>query len=487
MAPFQTTKSGTGSFALPRCVMLLNFVRVLVFFERTLFHAVTTTHATSAFLHSLAHSLTHSLLLHPSFTHSQTVVIIFRLFTPLAYAVLLVAFLFPKLVSPEALGGSLRYHFLILVCIVEACFFPYYYFLFTQVNQQNKKLQHFAVDKAVRLRLVRNCFEAMAAASRPGGKMQTNPDQYIRKVIEGWFLDVPILQIYRDNFASWCGWAFFGLEISEMSESEKADNLEIVSYIETMAEWRFPPGCNKGLFSARLTLDPVFVTQRPFFFYATIWCVNTFAHLVLYQLGYKRRPEYCTAAANVYHRPAAPRRSSPASASSDPNQQRPPEKRPQPIVFIHGIGIGFAHYLGLLHAFPTDVDVYLLEWPHVAMQMATDVPSVEETVDTLVRVLDDGGHPTACFVAHSLGTTAISWMLHSAAGKSRVYSTVLLDPVTFLLCDPTVATTFVYREPTNTVDFLMHFFLSRELFISNALSRYIALRPFLVRLPVTLS
>jgi len=52
---------------------------------------------------------------------------------------------------------------------------------------------------------------------------------------------------------------------------------------------------------------------------------------------------------------------------------------------------------------------------------------------------------------------------------------VLLDPVTFLLCDPTVATTFVYREPNTTIDFLMHFFLSRELFISNALSRCVCL------------
>lgn len=95
-------------------------------------------------------------------------------------------------------------------------------------------------------------------------------------------------------------------------------------------------------------------------------------------------------------------------------------------------------------------------------------------MDTLLRLLDEGGHPTACFVAHSLGSTAVSWMLHNTIGKTKVHSTVLLDPVTFLLCDPTVATTFVYREPNTTIDFLMHFFLSRELFISNALSRFVS-------------
>ena len=96
-----------------------------------------------------------------------------------------------------------------------------------------------------------------------------------------------------------------------------------------------------------------------------------------------------------------------------------------------------------MYNFPTDVDVYLLEWPHVAMQvgpasytcmytiyvyyiyvmymlcisrcfiilvvylslllsslllsslcrqMATDVPTVTETVDTVLGVLGQGGH-----------------------------------------------------------------------------------------------
>ena len=35
-------------------------------------------------------------------------------------------------------------------------------------------------------------------------------------------------------------------------------------------------------------------------------------------------------------------------------------------------------------------------------------------------MLDDGNHPQACFVAHSLGSTAVSWMLHDAAGKVGV-------------------------------------------------------------------
>ena len=35
----------------------------------------------------------------------------------------------------------------------------------------------------------------------------------------------------------------------------------------------------------------------------------------------------------------------------------------------------------------------------------------------MVRMLDDGQHTQACFVAHSLGTTAVSWMLHDTEGE----------------------------------------------------------------------
>ena len=30
----------------------------------------------------------------------------------------------------------------------------------------------------------------------------------------------------------------------------------------------------------------------------------------------------------------------------------------------------------------------------------------------MISLLDDDGHDKACMVAHSLGTTAVSWMLH---------------------------------------------------------------------------
>ena len=399
----------------------------------------------------------------------ELLVFVFRLVTPSSYLYLFVLF-YLKL-TPDQLGGPVIYTLLTTWMVIEALFFPYYYFLFVKLNKSKSELQHFASTRESRQLLVKNCFEAMriSASTDPIGSSSSSnsssnsnsggsPEVYIRKVIQGWFLDVPMIDIYYENFFAWSGWAFFGKEVSDMTDEEIAENKDIVAYIETEAKWKFPAGHSKEIHSARLTIDPVFSVQRPFFFYGTIIGINWGCHVILKVLGYRRRSEFDTTGQTIYHRPA--------SVSSTNSS-----KKAHPIVFIHGIGVGLIHYLALICCFPKEVDVYIVEWPYVAMQMTTDSPSMDRTVSTFIRMLDEDNHSQACFVAHSLGTTAVSWMVKDPEGVQRVASTVLMDPVTFLLCDPTVATAFVYKDPTSTIDFIMHFFLSRELFIANALSR----------------
>lgn len=177
-------------------------------------------------------------------------------------------------------------------------------------------------------------------------------------MLEGWFLDVPLINVLRGNIASWCGWSFFGKDVDDMSADEHEENEEIVSYIEKQAKWTFPDGKKEGLLSARLTLDPIFATQRPFMVYAVIYIVNTITHIVLWFMGYKKRYEFSTSSQPIYYRPGN-------------NSMK--GRSPFPLVFIHGIGIGFTHYLASLISLPTEVDVYLVEWPHVAMQVRVPV------------------------------------------------------------------------------------------------------------------
>ena len=119
---------------------------------------------------------------------------------------------------------------------------------------------------------------------------------------------------------------------------------------------------------ARLSLDPIFATQRPLYFYAAIALINCGAHAVLRYLGFKHLPQYDTASKSqfIYYRPkqqeAAASTTSSAAASNAESDNSPTAL---PLVFVHGIGIGFAHYLGMIISFPRNVDVFLVEWPHV--------------------------------------------------------------------------------------------------------------------------
>jgi pimeloyl-ACP methyl ester carboxylesterase len=390
----------------------------------------------------------------------QMVVITFRLVTPLSYVGVLACF-FDYLTPDMLIGpldGRLVYWLILTLMITETLFFPYYLYLFTHVSNRNEDMQHYMRCASSRMKLVENCFDAMMSSGQDGGLVHDpsmNPQTYLRKVLEGWHLDTSLSEIYRDNFGQWCAWAFWDKNLNELLTSEKKELDSIVSFVEERVQWKFEPGFNKNVRNARLTLDPVFVTQRPFFFYATIWILNSFCHLVLHLMGFRLEQGHCCVGQNVYRR-----------KGTGPKGTR------LPIFFMHGLGIGFVHYLMLLWHLPRDVDLFLLEWPHVCMQLTTDVPRNEDTTRLVSSVLDAHGHKAACFLAHSLGTTAVSWLLADEATRSIVAATVMLDPIVFLLCDPTVATNFVYKPPRNTVDFLMHFFLSRELFISRALSRH---------------
>ena len=374
----------------------------------------------------------------------QFIVFVFRLITPVSYAYIIYHFFYP--VNYEAFpGGVYTYSFLTLWMFAEVLFFPYYYYLFYQLNYNlNHELKHFSQDQASRLLLARHCFEAMSIS----GPSDQAPEVHLRKVIEGWFLDEPIIRVHYGNMASWTSWAFFGKDVKKMTHQEVLDNNEIVNYIEQMCKWKFPPGFNPDLPALRLNLDPMFATQRPFLFYFLIFLTNKFTHFVLrYQYHFLRLKDFSSDSQKIYYRKAT--------------VECPPEKKGLPIVFIHGIGTGFFHYLYIIAQLPHDVDIFLIEWPYVAMQMTVSAPSAEETVTSLVSVLNHYRYEKVTIMAHSLGTTLVSWMLHDPIGCNYVASTVLLDPIIFLLCDPTVASVFVYKDPVDSIDLLMHFFLSR--------------------------
>lgn len=43
------------------------------------------------------------------------------------------------------------------------------------------------------------------------------PEEYIREVVAGWFLDQPLGKVCFGNAAAWTAWAFFGKDVKYMT------------------------------------------------------------------------------------------------------------------------------------------------------------------------------------------------------------------------------------------------------------------------------
>lgn len=267
-------------------------------------------------------------------------------------------------------------------------------------------------------------------------------------------------------------------------------NHHIIRYIQSLLGEEFKFGMNPEAPAIRLDLDPIFVTQRPLCMYVFAYLITKFTRFIIRLMGFKPIQKVCKSTSQiVYYRPK--------KINSD-NDDSLNQKERLPIVFIHGIGMGFTIYLGLIFCFPRDVDVILVEWPNISMTLTPTLTTTsgfnelftstshnnfdsslishpDACINHLTQILDSLSIKSAVFVSHSLGTTMQSWLLKHPYHCHRVAKSVILDPITFLLCDPTVASVFVYQDPRpSLVDVAMHFLFSRELHISHMLSRSFA-------------
>eukprot|EP00659_Diplonema_papillatum_P018223 gene18223-28079_t len=342
---------------------------------------------------------------------------------------------------------------------VEALF--YLFFLRQKARfQKITPLPHRCSSRQERKKLIEQC---IAAIRHPDEKLML---RNVREFLEGWFVGSKLEDISFEDFANWCSWAFFNLERKDLLPEDEAELEETIAWYSSQIHWVFPHTSSKERrFCTRLSLDPVQVKHRPFIAYVVTSLMMYSGLLSIRLLGFRKchRRGVNNNSVDVHYR------------KGDPAAAKATCKSTLPIVFIHGIGIGFIHYAAFLRTLPTDVDVYLVEWPHVSMKLVFEGPSsISSTVTTLRDIVVGDGHGKtgACFVGHSLGSTAVAWMLHDKSSKSLVKSAVFLDPVNFVLFDPAIAYAFMHRPPNTVMQLLIHYFVSRELFIAHTLSRH---------------
>jgi pimeloyl-ACP methyl ester carboxylesterase len=333
-----------------------------------------------------------------------------------------------------------------------------------------------------RTTLLSKCLAAskLASTAENGREFEVYREWLLR-----WFLRedpptsaVKLQDLRKGNVEEWLAWAFFDASLDEIqSKTVLSDLLSLTNMVEGALHVKFAAGHNRQIRCIRLTLDKMHATQRPLVYYWAINLLLGLGKIGIHLLGYRKRIVH---GGSVYYRPAVQVPAAPPAKGAKPAKPAKGAKGAKgakpttPIVFCHGLGVGYVHYLWVLKALPPSSPVYLLDFPNITMTLGAETqPSVASTQQLVKRTLADDGHTSACFVAHSFGTICVSWLLNSqdASICSLVKSTVLIDPISLMLFDPAVAFNFVHRSPCNAVQVMMSYFVSQEMYIAHTLAR----------------
>ncbi|GAA6060292.1 hypothetical protein JCM10212_002933 [Sporobolomyces blumeae] len=323
-----------------------------------------------------------------------------------------------------------------------------------------------------------------------------------RSYVRYWFSGCDFSEIKRLNMADWLAWSLYGVTLEELEAERKqwdqdgrpplklADGtldeddsdldedtaiegdryglvMHCVDLVEARAAHRFEPGRNDKIRTLRLTLDPVRVTQRPLILYLFVAALQNGVLAAAKLRGFKElRDEKVKYLARI-------------PKDWRPNSNGPESQRP--LVFIHGLGMGSAQYATFMsylcsHRSFRDRPILILLQPHISMSFFEkgylDPPDQKGCTQSLERMMkrlkfhEAGG---ATVLSHSNGTIVHAWLVKDC--PTLCARNAFVDAVCFCLWEPFVCYNFLYSKPKTPIEYLMRYFVSRELGIAVMLSR----------------
>ena len=257
--------------------------------------------------------------------------------------------------------------------------------------------------------------------------------------ITGWFLQseqqgavVQLEELRRENVAEFTSYALHSARVDEL-DSVGQDELETcvrmieerIATEEGQPGFRFPSGYNARLSAMTLNLDPPSLTMqaRPLLYYFLSDVVSAVTATIMRVRGFRRHRE---GKLSYWFHPGDTVGGVAAGVS--------------PIVFVHGVGLGLAPYLGWLkhlrnlHAFGRRRSPMLvLELPFVSQRLGglRSLPQEQRTTDEISRAMARHQLKSATFIGHSLGTVYLSWL--AKLRPELLASCVFIDPIVFLL------------------------------------------------------
>jgi pimeloyl-ACP methyl ester carboxylesterase len=279
------------------------------------------------------------------------------------------------------------------------------------------------------------------------------PGYTISDYIRGFFHNVPLEEVHKENLASFIAWGIFGKHLHELDNDEQQRMQELLDYTANRYEVlaNLKPGKNPNITHCAITLEPVRYFHRPLLLYVAsglgeIFFHNTYLRMVGFQFLETEGMTYWI---------------------KEGSSQLPP------MLIYHGISSGWSMYSLLIRTFHPHRTVILVDLDAVKIKsMYFHMPSMEKYNESILRVLRRHRIEKVSIVGHSFGSITASWLVNKH--PEVVSHVTMLDPVSILLCLPDVVENFIYRSLRNCkspVEAVIWFFAARELTISYALHR----------------
>jgi len=309
-----------------------------------------------------------------------------------------------------------------------------------------------------------------------------------REASRHWFHGADFSSICRTQVEQWMSWSLYGQPLEEVvrerrqsvsqgvkidklpqNENIGRDKLETVEHSvdlwEARAGTKLRRGSNPAVDVLRLTLDPVRVLARPLSFYVVVWCAQQFYNFRLAQRGFVEET----------HGGLRWLVRTPAGWIADET-----DESTRPFVFLHGLGLGPVQYAPFLNKITQDKDfekrpIAILIQPHLSMSIFDSAylnPPEAKTCARAFRVMALARGFAKCgttVLSHSNGTIVHGWLLKNE--PDLVKRSCLIDPVAFILWEPTLPYNFLYTAARSPMQYLMRYFVARELGVANTLQR----------------
>ncbi|KAK0214160.1 hypothetical protein IW262DRAFT_1279152 [Armillaria fumosa] len=300
-----------------------------------------------------------------------------------------------------------------------------------------------------------------------------------------WFLCSDVHSIKRENVVDWLLWAFFSHDGKETDEIEQwrseIDGFISALEVKVLAGKKFGEGRNKSMNCMRLTFDSVVVLHRPLIWYIIVCFVDTYTAGKLASLGFRHY-------APMKWFQAFPPRPFTIFSRASSGRHVPYWYRPHrstiknPVIFIHGIGIGLYPYIPFLRglvASDPDVGILLIEILPISMRM-TSMPVLPRPamLDEFYAITSSLNITRAVLASHSYGTVVAGHIMRSQQAiegpplPTKLTAYCFIDPIPFLLHLPDVTYNFLYRPPKDANEWLLWYFASRDTDVGRTLARH---------------